>query len=393
MNTVERNTIAYNTGDGVSITGNDSLGNTIWENSIHSNDGHGIDLGDDGVTANDAGDGDAGPNHLQNYPANITFANRDDDASIRFTLDVTANREYIVDFYSCDSSTSGEGQQWLGFASGTPPSSGTATITGSTLLGQLDDFSGTTAALVTATATDDDTGSTSEFAPCVARVALPELVISESAIQVTEGSTADYTIALSALPSENVTVTLTSGDTVVASLSDATLTFTTTNGTTTQTVTVTGAADDDPDHETTAILHEVSIGSNSFPTAVVPVDVTDDDSPVLTLVSTTTGITFPSDVSVGQFFDGRLGGGDHPFNEGSTATYTVQLAAEPGGDTTINLSSSDTGVLTASPTSITFTKTGRSFRHRQIRVGRPTNSNSHSSIRLRCRRRDRVCLP
>ena len=106
------------------------------------------------------------------------------------------------------------------------------------------------------------------------------------------------------------------------------------------------------------ILHEVSIGSNSYPTAVVPVDVTDDDSPVLTLVSTTTGVTFPSDVSVGQFFDGRLGGGDHPFNEGSTATYTVQLAAEPDGDTTINLSSSDTGAITASPTSITFTKTG-----------------------------------
>ena len=357
-NTVEDNVIAYNDGDGVTITGSGSTGNTVWENSIHSNDGHGIDLGDDGVTANDVGDGDTGPNHLQNYPANITFASRDDDASIRFALDVTANRKYIVDFYSCDSSTSGEGQEWLGFTSGAPPSTGTATVSASTLLGQLDDFSGTTATHVTATATDDETSSTSEFAPCVARVALPELVISEPGIEVPEGDTAIYTIALSALPSADVTVTLSSGDTVVASLSDATLTFTTTNGTTAQTVTVTGVTDNDTDNETTSILHEVSIGSNSYPTAVVPVDVTDDDSPVLTLVSTTTGVTFPSDVSVGQFFDGRLGGGDHPFNEGSTATYTVQLAAEPDGDTTINLSSSDTGAITASPTSITFTKTG-----------------------------------
>ena len=357
-NTVEDNVIAYNDGDGVTITGSGSTGNTVWENSIHSNDGHGIDLGDDGVTANDVGDGDTGLNHLQNYPANITFASRDDDASIRFALDVTANRKYIVDFYSCDSSTSGEGQEWLGFTSGAPPSTGTATVSASTLLGQLDDFSGTTATHVTATATDDETSSTSEFAPCVARVALPELVISEPGIEVPEGDTAIYTIALSALPSADVTVTLSSGDTVVASLSDATLTFTTTNGTTAQTVTVTGVTDNDTDNETTSILHEVSIGSNSYPTAVVPVDVTDDDSPVLTLVSTTTGVTFPSDVSVGQFFDGRLGGGDHPFNEGSTATYTVQLAAEPDGDTTINLSSSDTGAITASPTSITFTKTG-----------------------------------
>ncbi len=357
-NTVERNTIANNGGDGVTIVGNDSLGNTVWENSIHSNDGHGIDLGDDGVTANDAGDGDAGPNHLQNYPANITFASRDDDASIRFTLDVTANRKYIVDFYSCDSSTSGEGQEWLGFVSSTPPSSGTAAVTGSTLLGQLDDFSGTTATHVTATATDDETGSTSEFAPCVARVALPELVISDAQVEVREGSTATYTVALSALPSANVTVTLSSGDADVATVSDTTLTFTTANGTNAQNVTVTGTTDTDANYEATEILHEVSIGSYRYPTAVIPVEVSDDDVPVLTLASTHTAADFPSDVSDGYPFDGRIGGGGNGFNEGSTANYTVQLDSEPKGDTTINLSRSNRSAVAVSPTSITFTKTG-----------------------------------
>ena len=357
-NTVERNTIANNGGDGVTIVGNDSLGNTVWENSIHSNDGHGIDLGDDGVTANDAGDGDAGPNHLQNYPANITFASRDDDASIRFTLDVTANRKYIVDFYSCDSSTSGEGQEWLGFVSSTPPSSGTATVTGSTLLGQLDDFSGTTATHVTATATDDETGSTSEFAPCVARVALPELVISDAQVEVREGSTATYTVALSALPSANVTVTLSSGDADVATVSDTTLTFTTANGTNAQNVTVTGTTDTDANYEATEILHEVSIGSYRYPTAVIPVEVSDDDVPVLTLASTHTAADFPSDVSDGYPFDGRIGGGGNGFNEGSTANYTVQLDSEPKSDTTINLSRSNRSAVAVSPTSITFTKTG-----------------------------------
>ena len=188
------------------------------------------------------------------------------------------------------------------------------------------------------------------------RVALPELEISESSIEVAEGGTNTYTVALNALPSADVTVTLNSGDTDVATVSDATLTFTSTNGTTAQTVTVTGVADNDGDNEATAILHEVSIGGNSYPTAVLPVEVTDDDVPALRIASTTAGVTFPSGVSVGHFFDGRFGTGDNPFNEGETATYTVELDSEPDGDTTINLSSSDTGALTVSPTSVTFTK-------------------------------------
>ena len=115
-NFVEVNTIANNTGDGVTITATGtSLGNTVWENSIHNNGGLGIDLGDDGATANDTGDVDAGPNFLQNFPTNITFATRGDVASVSFTLGVTVSRRYIVDFYSCDSSSSGEGKQWLGF--------------------------------------------------------------------------------------------------------------------------------------------------------------------------------------------------------------------------------------------------------------------------------------
>ena len=362
-NTVEDNVIAHNSDDGVTITGNNSLGNTIWQNSIHSNDGLGIDLGDDGVTANDTRDRDSGPNHLQNYPSNITFATRSDDASVRFTQNVTATFRNVVDFYACDSSTSGEGHTWMGFTSGlvdlgSIDATGMATFTASTLLGQINDFTSTTATHVTATATDAETGSTSEFAPCVARVSLPELVISESEIEVTEGSTADYTIALSALPSADVTVTLTSTDTSVATLSDSTLTFTTTDGTTAQTVTVTGVSDDPADDEATEILHEVSIGSNNHSAAILPVQVTDDEPPGLTLTSTTTGVTFPTDVSVGIFNDGRIGFGDNSFNEGTTATYTVQLAGEPDGNTTINLSSSDTSAVTVSPSSIIFTRTG-----------------------------------
>ena len=59
------NTIAFNRGTGVAVvTGS---GNTIQENSIHDNAALGIDLGDDGVTANHVGF-EAGPNNYQNYP-------------------------------------------------------------------------------------------------------------------------------------------------------------------------------------------------------------------------------------------------------------------------------------------------------------------------------------
>ena len=184
-------------------------------------------------------------------------------------------------------------------------------------------------------------------------------MISETEVDVTEGSTATYTVRLNSLPSANVTVTLTSGNTAEATISDETLTFTTTNGTTNQTVRVTGVDDDDADNEATAILHRVSIGDNNFVAAVVPVSVTDDDAPGLTLASTHTVATLPSDVSVGYFYDGLFGAdGDNPFNEAGTATYTIQLAGEPEGDTTIRLSTSNSSALTVSPTSITFTKTG-----------------------------------
>ena len=61
------NLISQNGRNGVTVlsgTGNLINGN----NSIADNAILGIDLGNDGVTANDAGDGDAGPNNLQNFP-------------------------------------------------------------------------------------------------------------------------------------------------------------------------------------------------------------------------------------------------------------------------------------------------------------------------------------
>ena len=66
-NTVNANLIAYNGRNGVEVLGPSSTGNYV-DNVIFNNGRLGIDLGGDGVTVNDAGDGDTGPNELLNYP-------------------------------------------------------------------------------------------------------------------------------------------------------------------------------------------------------------------------------------------------------------------------------------------------------------------------------------
>jgi hypothetical protein len=63
----QSNLIAFNENLGISL-GQNAINNAILGNSIHSNIGLGIDFGSDGVTPNDLGDGDTGPNKLQNFP-------------------------------------------------------------------------------------------------------------------------------------------------------------------------------------------------------------------------------------------------------------------------------------------------------------------------------------
>ena len=357
-NFIEVNTIAHNAGDGVTVTASGSFGNTIWENSTHSNGGLGIDLNDDGVTANDSGDTDSGPNFLQNFPTLTAFATRSDAASARFTLDVTANRRYIVDFYandSCDASGNGEGKQWLGFTPVLPSSSGFGTFNSSTLQRTIGYYSAPAGNHITATATDTLLNTTSEFSACVTRVDLPELVISKNPVVVTEGTTTTYTVSLPSTPSAETKVALSVDDSTVAILSTDVLTFPTGNNNP-QTVTVTPVSDNDVDNDATEIRHSVSIGDHDYPTAVLPVEVTDDDAPTLTLTNTTTDpdITaiFPGAtvVAVGRFFDGGL-----RMEEGDAATYTVVLKDEPPADVTVRLTSSDTGAMTVAPPAMTFT--------------------------------------
>ncbi|HMW22773.1 MAG TPA: DUF4347 domain-containing protein, partial [Burkholderiaceae bacterium] len=165
------NTIAGNTGAGVVVH---STGNIrVLGNSIYGNSGLGIDLDNDGVTANDAGDGDSGANALQNFPV-LTSAATDGATQLQLagSIDSTASTEFRVEFFansSADGSGHGEGQRYLGYANVTTDASGHATIAAT--------LSATVASgeVISATATRSSGGftsfaQTSEFAANVTAV-------------------------------------------------------------------------------------------------------------------------------------------------------------------------------------------------------------------------------
>ncbi|MCI0345209.1 MAG: right-handed parallel beta-helix repeat-containing protein, partial [Chloroflexi bacterium] len=163
------NTIAFNAFDGVYVqTG--AAGNSILGNSIHSNGGLAIDLGVNGVTANDpAPDADAGANNLQNFPVLLGAATDGGQVTITGTLSSTASRTFRIEFFAntaADPSGYGEASRYLGFASVTTDASGSVafsvTLPMPVAIGEF----------ISATATDTITRDTSELAQNVAAVAM-----------------------------------------------------------------------------------------------------------------------------------------------------------------------------------------------------------------------------
>ena len=151
------NTIAFNGESGVTVTG--GSGNVISRNEIFSNGGLGIDLGGDGVTLNDSGDTDSGPNGLQNFPVLTSVAASGGHLTVAGTLDTANPHAAVVELFANpqpdpggDASGYGEGAVFLGTV--TPAANGSFTAT-------LPSVAPGT--LITATATDA-AGNTSEFA-------------------------------------------------------------------------------------------------------------------------------------------------------------------------------------------------------------------------------------
>ncbi len=107
---VAANIIVNSGNDGIEIRDAATQRNTIRGNSIYANHGLGIDLGNDGVTANDIGDSDSGPSSLLNFPvvtATLTAS--------ELLVSGFARPGSQIDFFIADPDPSGfgEGQTYL----------------------------------------------------------------------------------------------------------------------------------------------------------------------------------------------------------------------------------------------------------------------------------------
>ncbi|NKB24146.1 MAG: hypothetical protein GKR87_07185 [Kiritimatiellae bacterium] len=86
-------------------------------NSIYGNQGFEIDLGGDGVTTNDLGDPDVGPNTLQNYPFISSAISDGNSLTITGSLASAPFSSYLLQFFSVPEigvSGEGEGKTFIG---------------------------------------------------------------------------------------------------------------------------------------------------------------------------------------------------------------------------------------------------------------------------------------
>ncbi len=184
------NVIAYAAHAGVQLTLQAGTGNRIQGNAIFENGLLGIDLGADGVTANDAGDPDSGPNGLQNYPVLSAVAGSG-GAVVRSTLNSAPSATYTLEFFAspaCDASGYGEGRTLLGSGTLTTDATGNGSV--------VTNFAGASGPVFTATATDASL-STSEFSRCASLASLG-VTGSPTTSTVKRGKVASYSISVSA---------------------------------------------------------------------------------------------------------------------------------------------------------------------------------------------------
>ncbi len=156
------NVIAYNGGSGIYIEGEGAINNAIRRNRIFLNSYLGIDLHPFGVTVNDPGDFDLGPNNLLNFPLIGSGSSGGGFTNLSGAMGSTANTAFTLDFFVSpdrDPSGYGEGSTYIGSTTVTTDNFGFAgySLSFNTVL----NYSGFYA---TATATDPN-GNTSEFSP------------------------------------------------------------------------------------------------------------------------------------------------------------------------------------------------------------------------------------
>ncbi len=170
---------------------------------------------------------------------------------------------------------------------------------------------------VVVTVTDDD---------------MPRLAFSMTDVDVDEGTTTTYTVALGSEPTADVTVTIGGHGGTALGLDATRLLFTTGNWDTPQVVTLTANQDAGGRDDTVTLTHTAAGGGYGSVTGNVVVTVMDDDMPRLLLPDTTVRM-----------------------DEGTTTTYTVALGSEPTAAVTVTISGHGGTALELDATRLLFT--------------------------------------
>ncbi len=350
------NVIAFNGRNGVTIASTGTVINGILNNAIHSNGALGIDLapldggGNPilGVTANDSGDGDSGPNGLTNFPvlANATAYpfGTGMRLAVQGSLDVPVNSK--VQFFrstACDSSGNGEGQTFLGeislaYNGSVMNFNQTLTLPAGVILNAGD----------TITATAISNLGTSEFSACLP-VQIPTLTIND--ISVNEGNSgttnATFTVTLSDVQGAPGPITVnyaTANGTALAgsdyTAANGTLTFDGpfAQNTITQTITVSVLGDTTVESSETFFVNLTSSNGATLADNQGQATIVNDDvsCPAITLAPP----TLPNG-QMGQSYTQQLTA------SGGAAPYSFSLSA---GELPNNLNLSSSGLLSGAPT-------------------------------------------
>lgn len=152
------------------------------------------------------------------------------------------------------------------------------------------------------------------------------------------GGTATFTVVLESLPTDDVTIALSSDNENEGTVSPSSLTFTNADWNSPQTVTVTGVDDD---------IDDGDIAYNIITAAAVS-----DDGNYNGLNGADVAVTNENDDTAGITVSAITGDTNE---DGGMATFTIQLNSEPLDDVTIDISSDDDSEGSAGVASITIT--------------------------------------
>ncbi len=196
----EGNTIANNGSGGapnVGVDGNASratiLGNRMWNAGTIDINLWGTGDPASEITPNDTGDGDTGPNQLQNYPVLSTATVNASGTTIAGSLNSNASTRYRIEFFSAvpsqfNANGRGSSAQFLGYTTVTTDSGGNASFSHLLSSGHVN-----VGDRITATATVDNNngtyGATSELAANVTATGATNFLVVDTTSAATDGNT------------------------------------------------------------------------------------------------------------------------------------------------------------------------------------------------------------